>query len=170
MKARPIQSPRRLDEKIVSPTALKRLIEASRKGRRPTRWVFTNGCFDILHQGHVRYLEQARGLGDRLIVALNTDASVRALKGPERPINPLRDRMDVMAALECVDFVVSFGSETPLRLIRALTPDVLVKGGDWKPEAMVGAAEVKGWGGSVHSIPFDHALSTTDIVTRIRGG
>jgi rfaE bifunctional protein nucleotidyltransferase chain/domain len=131
--------------------------------------VFTNGVFDILHRGHVTYLAQARALGSSLIVALNADASVRKLgKGGDRPINSLADRLAVMASLEAVDLVTWFEEDTPIELILAVRPDVLVKGGDWAPEAIVGAKEVSGWGGSVHSIRFEHERSTTDLVKRIR--
>jgi rfaE bifunctional protein nucleotidyltransferase chain/domain len=131
--------------------------------------VFTNGCFDILHRGHVTYLAQARALGASLLVALNTDASVRRLgKGDGRPINALADRAAVMAALEAVDLVTWFGEDTPLALIRATRPDVLVKGGDWKPDRIVGAADVLSRGGAVHSIPFLHERSTTSTLARIR--
>jgi rfaE bifunctional protein nucleotidyltransferase chain/domain len=136
----------------------------------PRPLVFTNGCFDILHRGHVTYLAQARALGAAMVVALNTDASVRRLgKASDRPMNPLEDRLAVMAALECVDLVTWFDEDTPLNAILAARPDVLVKGGDWPTDRIVGATEVTGWGGSVHSIPFEHARSTTDLITRIRG-
>ena len=132
--------------------------------------VFTNGVFDILHRGHVTYLAQARALGASLLVAVNSDASARALgKGTERPINALADRLALVAALEAVTFVTWFEQETPLELIVAAKPEVLVKGGDWKPEAIVGAKEVKSWGGAVHSIPFAHERSTTALLARIRG-
>lgn len=131
--------------------------------------VFTNGCFDILHRGHVTYLAQARALGASLVVALNTDASVRRLgKGDERPINRLEDRLAVMAALQSVDLVTWFDEDTPLNLIAALRPDVLVKGGDWTEDNIVGGAEVRGWGGRVVSIPFLHDRSTTAVVEKIR--
>jgi rfaE bifunctional protein nucleotidyltransferase chain/domain len=131
--------------------------------------VFTNGCFDVLHRGHVTYLAQARNLGASLIVGVNTDASVRRQgKGDDRPINNEGDRMAVLAALESVSLVVPFDEDTPLNLILACKPDVLVKGGDWKPENIVGAKEVKGWGGAVHSIPFIHERSTTALLEKIR--
>jgi D-glycero-beta-D-manno-heptose 1-phosphate adenylyltransferase len=131
--------------------------------------VFTNGCFDILHRGHVTYLAQARALGGSLIVGVNSDASVRRQgKGDDRPINRLEDRMALLAALESVSLVTWFDADTPLELILAARPDVLVKGGDWPIENIVGAAEVTGWGGSVHSIPFQHHTSTTDLLGRIR--
>ena len=132
--------------------------------------VFTNGVFDIVHRGHVTCLAQARGLGASLLLALNSDASARRLgKGGDRPVNPLEDRLAVAAALEPVTLVTWFDADTPLELIVAVKPDVLVKGGDWKEDAIVGAAEVRGWGGSVHSIPFVHQRSTTALLTRIRG-
>lgn len=131
--------------------------------------VFTNGVFDILHRGHASYLAQARALGASLLVAVNSDASVRRLgKGPDRPINPLDDRMALVAALEAVSLVTWFDEDTPLALIRLVQPDVLVKGGDWSPDAMVGAADVKGRGGRVYSIPFIHDRSTTAVLKRIR--
>jgi rfaE bifunctional protein nucleotidyltransferase chain/domain len=132
--------------------------------------VFTNGVFDILHRGHASYLAQARALGASLLVAVNSDASVRRLgKGPERPINPLEDRMALVAALEPVSLVTWFDDDTPLALIRLVQPDVLVKGGDWSPDNIVGAADVKNRGGSVYSIPFIHDRSTTAVLQRIRG-
>ena len=132
--------------------------------------VFTNGCFDILHRGHVTYLARARALGNALVVALNTDASVRRLgKGDERPVNTLEDRLAIIAALECVDLVTWFDEETPIARILEIRPNVLVKGGDWAPADMIGAPEVSGWGGSVHSIPFEHERSTTALLTKIRG-
>lgn len=131
--------------------------------------VFTNGVFDILHRGHVTYLAQARALGASLIVAANSDASARRLgKGEDRPINRLEDRMAVLAALQAVDLVTWFDEDTPLALILACRPDVLAKGGDWKPEAIVGAREVVAWGGAVHSIPFLYQHSTTATLNTIR--
>lgn len=132
--------------------------------------VFTNGVFDILHRGHVTYLARARALGDSLVVALNGDASARALgKGADRPLNTLADRMALVAALECVDAVTWFDEETPANLIAALRPEVLVKGGDWPVERIVGAQEVLARGGKVVSIPFEHQRSTTTLLARIRG-
>jgi len=132
--------------------------------------VFTNGVFDILHRGHVTYLAQARALGTNLVVALNTDDSVRRLgKGGDRPVNALADRAAVIAALESVSVVTWFAEDTPLDLIRRLRPDVLVKGGDWKAGEIVGAADVRAYGGTVHSIPFLHPLSTTGLLGKIRG-
>ena len=132
--------------------------------------VFTNGVFDLLHRGHVTYLAQARALGASLVVALNSDASVRRLgKGDDRPLNALADRAAVLAALEPVSLVTWFDEDTPLDLIVKLKPDVLVKGGDWRPEDIVGAREVRSWGGAVHSIPFEHERSTTALLKKIRG-
>ncbi len=131
--------------------------------------VFTNGCFDILHRGHVTYLAQARAFGAALVVGVNSDASVRRLgKGDDRPVNNEYDRMAVLAALEAVSLVVPFEEDTPLELILACRPDVLVKGGDWAPDRIVGAREVLGWGGTVHSIPFIHQRSTTALLAKIR--
>jgi rfaE bifunctional protein nucleotidyltransferase chain/domain len=131
--------------------------------------VFTNGVFDILHRGHVTYLAQARALGASLVVALNTDASVKRLgKGGDRPVNTLEDRVAVVAALEAVALVTWFDEDTPLRLILECRPDRLVKGGDWAVADIVGAREVQGWGGTVHSIAFKHDRSTTRLLERIR--
>jgi D-glycero-beta-D-manno-heptose 1-phosphate adenylyltransferase len=136
----------------------------------PRPLVFTNGVFDLLHRGHVTYLAQARALGASLLVALNSDASVRRLgKGADRPLNPLEDRMAVLAALASVDLVTWFDDDTPLSTIMVCRPDVLVKGGDWKPADIVGAGEVRGWGGTVHAIPFLPGRSTTALLHRIRG-
>ncbi len=146
-----------------------RLVPAVQRLPRPL--VFTNGVFDILHRGHVTYLAQARALGASLLLALNTDASVRRLgKGDDRPVNPLEDRAAVAAALGSVDLVTWFDADTPLELIVRTRPEVLVKGGDWPVERIVGATEVLSWRGSVHSIPFLHQRSTTRLLSRIRGG
>jgi rfaE bifunctional protein nucleotidyltransferase chain/domain len=132
--------------------------------------VFTNGVFDLLHRGHVTYLDAARQLGAALVVAVNSDASVRRLgKGLDRPLNPLADRMAVLAALECVDLVVPFEEDTPRALILACAPDVLVKGGDYTAETTAGAAETIARGGRFVAIPFEHERSTTALVRRIRG-
>ncbi|GMV55822.1 MAG: glycerol-3-phosphate cytidylyltransferase [Betaproteobacteria bacterium] len=140
-----------------------------RAARLPRPLVFTNGCFDILHRGHVTYLAEARALGASLVVALNTDASVRRLgKGAERPINPLADRVALVAALASVDLVTWFADDTPLAAILAVTPDVLVKGGDWSVERIVGAEQVIAWGGRVESIPFRHERSTSALIDRVR--
>lgn len=142
---------------------------AARVAQLPRPLVFTNGCFDVLHRGHVTYLAQARALGASMIVGVNSDASVkRQGKGDDRPINAELDRMAVLAALESVSLVVKFDEDTPLNLVLASHPDMLVKGGDWKPENIVGSKEVLGWGGSVHSIPFLHERSTTALLKKIR--
>lgn len=131
--------------------------------------VFTNGVFDVLHRGHVCYLAQARAMGAALIVALNGDASARRLgKGADRPVNPLEDRVALVAALESVDYVTWFDGDTPLGLILAIRPEVLVKGGDWPIEKIVGAREVAGWGGRAASIPFEYQRSTSALLQRIR--
>ena len=131
--------------------------------------VFTNGVFDMLHRGHVTYLAESRAFGASLIVALNSDSSVRSLgKGSDRPVNPLEDRLAVVAALESISLVTWFEDETPLALILACRPDVLVKGGDWPAENIVGGKEVLGWGGKVYSIPFKYERSTTALLSRIR--
>lgn len=142
---------------------------AARLATLPRPLVFTNGCFDILHRGHVTYLAQARALGASMIVALNTDASVRRQgKGDDRPVNVLEDRAHVMAALGCVDLVTWFDEDTPIARILECRPDVLVKGGDWPVEKIVGYTEVLDWGGSVHSIPFEVERSTTALLSKIR--
>lgn len=135
----------------------------------PRPLVFTNGCFDILHRGHVTYLALARSLGSSLIIAVNSDASVKRLgKGGDRPVNKLEDRMAVLAALECVSLVTSFDEDTPLARILDIHPDVLVKGGDWPVQKIIGYREVSGWGGTVHSIPFVYERSTTALLDKIR--
>ncbi|WP_043638351.1 D-glycero-beta-D-manno-heptose 1-phosphate adenylyltransferase [Chromobacterium haemolyticum] len=135
----------------------------------PRPIVFTNGCFDILHRGHVTYLAQARALGASLVLGLNTDASVRRLgKGDDRPINHQDDRAAVLAALESVSLVICFDEDTPAQLIELVRPDVLVKGGDWTPDKIVGSAETLARGGSVHSIPFLFDTSTTATLHKIR--
>ncbi|MES1981203.1 MAG: D-glycero-beta-D-manno-heptose 1-phosphate adenylyltransferase [Pseudomonadota bacterium] len=152
------------EQKICTPANF-----AARIATLPRPLVFTNGCFDVLHRGHVTYLAQARALGAALIVGVNSDASVKRLgKGADRPLNSQDDRMAVLAALQAVDLVIVFDEDTPLQLILACRPDVLVKGGDWKPDAIVGAAEVQRWGGTVHSIPFLHQRSTTALLNKIR--
>ncbi|MBI5435748.1 MAG: D-glycero-beta-D-manno-heptose 1-phosphate adenylyltransferase [Nitrosomonadales bacterium] len=142
---------------------------AARAAVLPRPLVFTNGCFDVLHRGHVTYLAQARALGAALVVGVNSDASVKRLgKGEDRPLNSQEDRMAVLAALQAVDLVAVFDEDTPLNLILACRPDVLVKGGDWPQDKIVGAREVQGWGGTVHSIPFLHQHSTTALLNKIR--
>ncbi len=132
------------------------------------RIVFTNGCFDLLHPGHVAYLEEARQLGDRLIIGINDDDSVRRLKGPLRPVLPLSGRARILAALESVDLVIAFSEDTPLDLILLLRPDVLVKGGDYQVASMVGAQEVIAWGGHATTIPFVDGFSTSLLLQKLR--
>lgn len=156
--------PPAFEAKLCSPADV-----AGRVAALPRPLVFTNGVFDVLHRGHVTYLAQARALGASLVVALNADESVRRLgKGAERPVNPLADRSAVIAALEAVTLVTWFDEDTPLELILRLKPDVLVKGGDWRPQDIVGATEARSWGGSVHAIPFTHARSTSALLEKIR--
>jgi rfaE bifunctional protein nucleotidyltransferase chain/domain len=152
------------ERKICPPDDLSR-----RAAALPAPRVFTNGCFYILHRGHVTCLAQARALGASLIVALNSDASVkRQGKGDDRPVISLEDRLAVIAALESVSLVTWFDEDTPLKAILACRPEILVKGGDWPTERIVGANEVRGWGGDVRSIPFIHMKSTTAILEKIR--
>ena len=138
--------------------------------RAGARVVFTNGCFDLLHPGHTRYLSAARALGDVLVVGLNDDASVRRLKGPGRPVLHLEERAEVLAGLAAVDHLVVFADDTPRALIAALAPDVLVKGADWAPADIVGRDEVLAGGGRVERIEVVPGVSTTEIIRRIRGG
>ena len=152
------------ETKIVAPADL-----PTRLAQLPRPLVFTNGCFDILHRGHVTLLAQARGLGESMIVALNSDASVKRLgKGDDRPVNTLADRLAVMASLECVSLVTWFDEDTPLQRILECRPNVLVKGGDWPVDKIVGNVEVAGWGGRTVSIPFIHQKSTTSLLEKIR--
>jgi rfaE bifunctional protein nucleotidyltransferase chain/domain len=148
--------------------ASRRLLEAWRAAGE--RIVFTNGVFDLLHRGHVEYLEEAAALGDHLVVGINSDASVRRLKGEHRPLTPERDRAELLEALECVDLVLIFGEDTPERLIGEVLPDVLVKGGDWTVDKIVGREQVESRGGRVLSVPLREGLSTTDLVARVRAG
>lgn len=152
-------------EKILSREELKReIVRLRNEGRKIA---FTNGCFDILHVGHVRYLREAAKTGDILVLAINSDASVRALKGDQRPLVPEAERADVVAALQSVDYVTVFDELTPLELIEDLKPDVIVKGGDWVEEKIVGRDAVKQWGGSVVIVPETPGASTTNIVEKI---
>ncbi len=156
--------PPAFETKIVAPADL-----VTRLAQLPRPLVFTNGCFDILHRGHVTLLAQARALGESMIVAVNSDASVKRLgKGDDRPVNTLADRLAVMAALDCVTLVSWFDEDTPIERILESRPDVLVKGGDWPVEKIVGNAEVAGWGGKTVSIPFIHQKSTTALLDKIR--
>jgi rfaE bifunctional protein nucleotidyltransferase chain/domain len=145
------------------------ILQFGREKRNGKRVVFTNGCFDVLHPGHIRSLEAARGLGDCLIVGLNGDESVRALKGPGRPVIPASERAEILASLECVDAVVVFDDLTPQKVIASLLPDVLVKGADWPGNQIVGREEVEGAGGKVVLVEVFQGYSTTEILKRIRG-
>jgi len=156
-----------LDSILTLEQAILRFGPRKRNGRRV---VFTNGCFDLLHPGHIRSLEQARALGDVLIVGLNSDASVRQLKGEGRPVIPERERAEILAALESVDAVVIFDDLTPREVIARLLPDVLVKGGDWPGDQIVGREEVEAAGGRVVLAPVVPGYSTTDILKKIRDG
>lgn len=144
------------------------LTEVQKLKSEKKKIVFTNGCFDILHKGHVAYLQEAKSLGDILIVGMNTDASVKKLKGSERPINSLEDRAFVLSALRSVDYVVPFDEDTPLTLIQSIMPDILVKGGDYTIDTIVGAKEVMANGGTVDIIPFVEGKSTTTIIDAIK--
>lgn len=135
--------------------------------RRPPRVVFTNGCFDILHIGHARYLRDAKALGDILVVGLNSDDSVKRLKGPERPIQDESDRGELLSHLSSVDFVTTFNEDTPLDLIEAVVPDILVKGGDWPVSSIVGSSFVLAKGGEVKSLPFHPGHSTTKLLEKM---
>lgn len=154
-------------EKILSiETAIQRVAELKRQGKRV---VFTNGCFDLLHPGHTRYLTEARKLGDALVVALNSDASVRTLKGGGRPIQPEAERAEILAALSAVDLVTIFDDLTPRDLVRRMLPQVLVKGADWGPAEIVGREEVEAAGGRVVSIPVVRGFSTTALIEQAAG-
>jgi D-beta-D-heptose 7-phosphate kinase/D-beta-D-heptose 1-phosphate adenosyltransferase len=152
--------------KLKSLSQLLPILAERRKARK--KIVFTNGCFDLLHVGHVRYLSQAKALGDILVLGLNADRSVRKLKGRGRPLVSQAERAEVLAALESVNFIVLFGDATPEKLIRAIRPDVLVKGGDWKKEHIVGADFVESLGGSVRSLPFVRGRSTSALLRKIK--
>ena len=151
--------------KIVSLQRLKRLLASARK--KGITVVFTNGCFDIIHAGHVRYLNKAKSLGDILIAGLNSDISVKKIKGEKRPIVPQKERAEVLSGLEAVDYVVIFNEPTPIRLIKAALPDVLVKGADWADHAIVGADVVKKAGGRIARIKLVKGRSTTNIIKKI---
>jgi D-beta-D-heptose 7-phosphate kinase/D-beta-D-heptose 1-phosphate adenosyltransferase len=152
-------------DKVKTQTELVKSIKPFKK--RGKKIVFTNGCFDILHKGHVELLEKSKLLGDVLVVALNTDASVKKIKGSRRPVNKQNDRAAVVAALRAVDFVTFFNEKTPERLIKKLCPDILVKGGDWKKGDIVGADHVISRGGKVCSIDFVKGYSTSGLINRI---
>jgi D-glycero-beta-D-manno-heptose 1-phosphate adenylyltransferase len=146
------------------------ILRFGREKRNGRRVVFTNGCFDLLHPGHIRGFEMARQLGDALIVGLNSDSSVRQLKGPTRPVIPEQERAEILSTLEAVDAVIIFNELTPRELISRLVPDILVKGGDWPGDQIVGREEVEAAGGRVVSIPFVPGYSTTTILQKIREG
>ena len=150
--------------KIVTLSKLKTIL----KSHPRKKVVFTNGCFDILHYGHVKYLQKARSKGDLLIVALNSDRSVQRIKGDKRPVNTEKDRAAILEALACVDYVVLFDNDTPAKLIETLKPHVLVKGADWPKKKIIGADIVLGRGGKVLTIPFVKNRSTTDLINKIR--
>jgi D-beta-D-heptose 7-phosphate kinase/D-beta-D-heptose 1-phosphate adenosyltransferase len=158
----------KLEKKIRPLNQLKRITASLKKSGK--KIVFTNGCFDLLHYGHVKYLEGAKNKGDALIVAVNSDGSVKKLKGKNRPLVSGKYRQRVLAALECVDFVVLFNEETPLKTIIALKPDVLVKGGDWKQKDIVGSDFVKSCGGKVFSIGFVKGFSSSALIRKIKKG
>ena len=151
--------------KIKSGKALGRMISSLKASGK--KIVFTNGCFDIIHVGHVDYLDKARRMGDLLVVGLNSDDSVKRIKGPSRPVNGESARAKVLSALIPVDFITIFGEDTPERLIKMLKPDILVKGGDWKAENIVGASFVKTYGGKVKVVPFVNGFSTTSVISRL---
>ncbi len=151
--------------KILDRGALREKLDNLRKTGK--KIAFTNGCFDILHVGHVRYLREAKKTGDVLVLALNSDSSVRSIKGEKRPLVPEMERAEVLAALEFIDFVTLFDELTPLELIQYLKPDVLIKGGDWPEEKVVGRNEIKQWGGKVVIIPEVMGKSTTNVVEKI---
>jgi D-glycero-beta-D-manno-heptose 1-phosphate adenylyltransferase len=152
--------------RVMTGTGIQAFVEQQRD--RGLRIVFTNGVYDLLHPGHVRYLQEARKLGDMLIVGLNADESVRRNKGPDRPITPEHERAEVLGALACVDAVVVFGEDTPASIIRTIQPDVLVKGADWPADQIVGRDTVEARGGRVVLVPVEPGYSTTSIVERIR--
>ncbi len=154
-----------MKEKIKEREELQRTFETLRNNGK--RIVFTNGCFDLLHVGHLRYLEKAKSLGDVLVVGVNSDSSVQRLKGPRRPILPLEERMELLSGLGCIDYVISFEESTPLELISVLKPNILVKGGDWSKETIVGREVVEGLGGEVVVLPFFEGNSTSNLVETI---
>lgn len=157
-----------LKAKILAPLELADVLKQRLAQEPALKVVFTNGCFDLVHSGHVQYLEEARSLGDILVVGVNSDASVKRLKGEERPINPLSRRMILLAALESVSYVTCFEEDTPYELIKLLQPNILVKGGDWQPQQIVGSDLVLARGGEVHSLSFEAGISSTELIRRIR--
>lgn len=153
-------------EKLVDISSLAGLVEILKSNQQ--KIVFTNGCFDLLHPGHIDYLRKAKSLGDALFVGLNSDTSIKNLKGPKRPINNISDRVIMLSALESIDFVVVFDDETPINLIRQIKPDILVKGGDYSIDTIVGADFVIDYGGIVDIIPFKEGYSSTQLIQKIK--
>ena len=153
-------------KKILSPEKI--ALQANKLQKKGKKLVFTNGCFDILHVGHSHYLSRAKTCGDMLVVALNGDQSVKRLKGKSRPLSPLKERMELIAALEAVDFVTWFHADTPSSLIKKIKPGVLVKGADWPANKIVGGDFVKSYGGKVKSLPYKKGSSTTKIIEKIK--
>lgn len=154
-----------IENKIKGLGKLKKIISSLKKQGK--RVIFTNGCFDILHRGHVKYLQEAKKKGDILVVAVNSDASVRKIKGSKRPIVNEKDRLYIVAALESVDYVISFNETTPLKIIKLLKPDMLIKGANWNKNAIVGKDVVLSYGGGVHTVKLVKNRSTTDIIKKI---
>lgn len=152
--------------KIQTQSALKGVLDKLRKQGK--RIAFTNGCFDILHYGHIKYLQDAKAMSDILVLGLNSDASVKRIKGKERPVNKQADRLMVLAALSCVDYLTIFNQDTPLKLIKLLKPDLLLKGGDWKADKIIGGEFVKSYGGRVKTIPYLKGYSTTGLIARLK--
>ena len=151
--------------KLKSARALKKIIPSLKK--RKKKVVFTNGCFDILHKGHIKLLKKSKSLGDVLVVAVNSDSSIKKIKGPKRPINPLRDRILILSAIDSVDFITVFNESTPAKVIREISPDVLVKGGDWKRAEIVGSNFIEAKGGRVYSVPLERGYSTSNLIKKI---
>jgi len=152
-----------MNSKIVNIKQLKRIL----KKRKNKIVAFTNGCFDLLHYGHIKYLKSAKKMSDILIVGINTDASIKRIKGKNRPITPLAQRMQIISALEVVDYVISFSEDTPYNLIKEIKPDLLIKGGDWDTKEIVGKDIVESYGGKVITIPYIKGISTTGIIKKI---
>jgi rfaE bifunctional protein nucleotidyltransferase chain/domain len=156
------------EKKIKTRIQLKKILSRLKAARK--KIVFTNGCFDILHRGHVSLLEKAKGFGDVLVVAVNTDSSVRKIKGSGRPLNSLSDRLRVLAAIEAADYVTWFAEKDPARIIKELRPDVIVKGGDWRASDIVGREFVRLYGGRVKTVPYVKGCSTTSFIAAVRSG
>ena len=157
-----------MNSKLYSQRAIARIANRFRKNQK--KIVFTNGCFDILHAGHVEYLERAKKFGNILILGLNSDSSTRRLKGPGRPVNSEKDRARVLAGLASIDFITIFNEDTPAKLIRAIRPDFLVKGADWKVSSIAGSTDVLSWGGKVKRVRLLKGRSTTGILKKVKSG